>query len=150
MTAKRKPGRPPEPVPQKHIDEICAWVADGKTLRSYCRQEGAPAWQTVYGWLEKDEEFLRRFARAREMGQDAIAEDTIELIDTQPEYATSEGGSRVDSGFVQWKKNQVEQRMKLLAKWNPKKYGDRVGVDHQGGVQLNVVTGVPDPETDPA
>lgn len=143
-TTKNKVGRPPEAVPQDIAEEICAWIAEGKTLREYCRQEGKPAWRTVYEWLAKDEEFAARFAHARELGQDAIAEDCVAIIDTFPEYATSDSGSRVDSGFVQWKKNQVEMRLKLLAKWNPKKYGDRVGVDHQGGVQLNVVTGVPE------
>jgi hypothetical protein len=31
----------------------------------------------------------------------------------------------------------------LLAKWNPKKYGDKQTLNHEGGVQLNVVTGIP-------
>jgi hypothetical protein len=37
-----------------------------------------------------------------------------------------DGGVRYDSAYVQWQKNRVEQRLKLLAKWNPKRYGDRV------------------------
>lgn len=139
---KSKGGRPPEAVDTKIIEEICAWIADGKTLRSFCRQKGKPAWRTVYGWLTKNEEFQARFAHAREIGQDAIAEDTLEIID---EFPMSTGGDspRLDSTHVQYNKNRVEQRMKLLAKWNPKKYGDRVGVDHQGGVSLQVITGVP-------
>tara|TARA_R110000796_G_scaffold6495_6_gene22997 strand:+ start:735 stop:1217 length:483 start_codon:yes stop_codon:yes gene_type:complete len=139
---KSKGGRPPEAVDTKIIEEICAWIADGKTLRSFCRQKGKPAWRTVYGWLTKSEEFQARFAHAREIGQDAIAEDTLEIID---EFPMSTGGDspRLDSTHVQYNKNRVEQRMKLLAKWNPKKYGDRVGVDHQGGVSLQVITGVP-------
>ena len=141
---KKKMGRPVEPVPQDKMLEILAWISNGKTLRDYCREEGNPAWQTVYGWLEKDEDFRERFARAREMGHDAIAEDTLALIDTRPEMAVSDSGSRMDAAFVAWKKNQVEQRMKLLAKWNPKKYGDKVGVEHQGGVSISVVTGVPE------
>ena len=146
-SAKKNPkmnkgGRPPEAVDPEIIEEICAWVADGKTLRSFCRQEGKPAWRTVYNWLTKDDEFQARFAHAREIGQDAIAEDTLEIID---EFPMSTGGDspRLDSTHVQYNKNRVEQRMKLLAKWNPKKYGDRVGIDHQGGVSLQVVTGVP-------
>lgn len=140
---KKKMGRPPEKVPQETIDEICAWIADGNTLRAWCRQPGKPSWVTVYNWLDKDPEFSLRFARARDMGQDAIAEDTMEIIDTFP-VETGGENSRLDSAHVAWLKNRVEQRMKLLAKWNPKKYGDKVGIDHQGGVVLNVVTGVPD------
>jgi hypothetical protein len=32
----------------------------------------------------------------------------------------------VDSGYVQWQKAKAEIALKLLAKWNPKRYGDRV------------------------
>ena len=28
-------------------------------------------------------------------------------------------------------------RLKLLAKWNPKKYGDKVGIEHSGSVALD-------------
>ena len=137
-------GRPPEAVPGDIAEELVEWISQGKTLREYCRQPGKPAWRTVYAWMEKDVDFYARIAHARELGHDAIAEETLEIIDTFPMEAVSDSGSRLDSGHVAWLKNRVEQRMKLLAKWNPKKYGDKVGVQHEGGVTLNVVTGVPD------
>lgn len=134
-------GRPPEAVPEHLAEEIVAWVSEGKTLREYCRQEGKPSWRTVYLWLEKDKDFHSRFAHARELGQDAIAEDCVALIDTFPDQINSESGSRIDGAFVQWKKNQVEMRLKLLAKWNPKRYGDRVTTEHTGAdggpIQIN-------------
>ncbi len=144
---KIKTGRPPEKPPQKIVDELLQWIADGKTLRAYCRQDGAPAWRTIYHWLDKDPEFLARIAHARDMGADAIAEETLEIIDTMP---MSAGGDnpRLDSAHVAWMKNRVEQRMKLLSKWNPKKYGDKVGVQHEGSFNLVVSTGVPGPEDD--
>lgn len=141
---EKKRGRPPEPVPADIAEEIVEWISNGKTLREYCRQEGKPAWRTVYAWLEKDKDFYASFAHARDLGHDAIAEHTLEIIDTFPIVAVSENGSRIDSGHVAWMKNRVEQRMKLLAKWNPKKYGDKVGVQHEGGVSLHVTTGVPE------
>ena len=137
-------GRPPEAVPADIAEELVEWISQGKTLREYCRQPGKPAWRTVYAWMEKDVDFYARIAHARELGHDAIAEETLEIIDTFPMEAVSDSGSRLDSGHVAWLKNRVEQRMKLLAKWNPKKYGDKVGVQHEGNVTLNVVTGVPD------
>lgn len=147
-TEPAKVGRPPEPVPQDIAYELCLWISEGKTLREFCRQEGMPAFRTVYDWMEKDPEFAARIARARDVGQDMIAEETLEIIDTEPEFAESwskDGGSKHrDSAHTTWLKNRVEQRMKLLAKWNPKKYGDKVGVEAQGGFTLTVVTGVPD------
>tara|TARA_R110000787_G_scaffold139718_3_gene253384 strand:+ start:710 stop:1213 length:504 start_codon:yes stop_codon:yes gene_type:complete len=144
---KNKNGRPPEKPPQKIVDELLQWIADGKTLRAYCRQDNVPAWRTIYHWLDKDPEFLARIAHARDMGADAIAEETLEIIDTMP---MSAGGDnpRLDSAHVAWMKNRVELRMKLLSKWNPKKYGDKVGVQHEGSFNLVVSTGVPGPDDD--
>ena len=125
----KKMGRPPEAVPQSIVEEIVEWISHGKTLRDFCRQEGKPAWRTIYAWMEKDKDFYARIAHARELGHDAIAEETLEIIDTKPERAITSSDTsssdRVDAGHVAWLKNRVEQRMKLLAKWNPKKYGDR-------------------------
>ena len=139
--AKGKGGRPPEAVPADIAEEIIEWISIGQTLREYCRQEGKPSWRSVYRWMEKDKEFAARIAHARELGHDAIAEETLEIIDTEPEFAESWsqfGGSKHrDSAHATWLKNRVEQRMKLLAKWNPKKYGDKVGVEHSGSIALD-------------
>lgn len=129
----KKIGRPPESVPKDTADEILNWIAHGKTLRDFCRQEGKPNWRTVYDWLEKDQDFSARFARARDMGADAIAEEALEIIDTAPEMAFSATGSHKDGAHVTWLKNRAEMRLKLLAKWNPRKYGEKVDLNH--GVQ---------------
>lgn len=83
--------------------------------------------------MDKDKDFDARIARAREDGYDVIADECMRLADTKP----------ADQVEVGWRRLQIDTRLKLLAKWNPKKYGDRVGVDHAGGVTLNVTTGVP-------
>ena len=140
-SAKR--GRPVEQPDQKIVEELLDWISDGKTLRAFCRIEGKPAWRTIYHWLDKDPEFLARIAHARDMGADAIAEECLEIIDTMPMTAGGDN-PRLDSAHVAWMKNRIEARLKLLSKWNPKKYGDKVGLDHQGGINLVVSTGVPD------
>ena len=109
------------------------WISNGKTLREWCRQDGKPVFQAVYDWMDKDEEFARRIARAREDGHDVIAEQCMILSDLEP----------TDQVQVGWRRLQIETRLKLLAKWNPKKYGDRQQLDHDGGIILNVVTNVP-------
>ena len=103
-----------------------------------------PCYATIYNWLNDNDEALKRFARAREIGAEIIAEEGLEILDEFPMMAESEGGSRVDSGHVAWLKNRFEGRLKLLAKWYPQRYGDKQTVEHEGGVTLNVVTGVPD------
>jgi hypothetical protein len=104
------------------VDEICTRVANGTPLREICREDGKPAWTTFYNWINADKALFERFSRARELGTDAIAEDAIAILDAIPERID---GGRMDSAYVQWQKNRVEMRLKLLAKWNPRKYGDR-------------------------
>lgn len=89
-----------------------------------------PHWTTVYDWIKANEELSLRFARAREMGFDAIAEDILEMVDQAPERHDTQFGDKVDPGYVQWIRARVEARLKLLAKWSSKKYGDKVELDH--------------------
>lgn len=118
--AKRPTLRTPT-VEKRIIEGLC----DGTPLRELCRQEGMPNWRTVYLWQETDPDFAARVARARDTGTDAIAEQALDLIDAEP--ARVDG--RVDPGHVQWKRAQVDTRLKLLACWNPKKYGSKQTVD---------------------
>lgn len=125
-------GRPPEPVPQNIADELVIWISEGKTLRDFCRQDGKPHFTTVYDWLEKDEQFALRFARARSIGEDVIAMECLEIADDATndfvETFDKKGGKRVipDMELVNRSRLRVDTRLKLLAKWNPKKYGERV------------------------
>lgn len=111
------------------VDTIVARIAEGETLRAICRDEQMPSWQTVYLWKEKDEDFNRRFAYAREVGHDAIAENTIEIADEHPGRVDNGG---TDSGAVAHAKLRIETRLKLLSKWSPKKYGDKQAVELTG------------------
>ena len=120
--------RPSKRSPQVE-DEICRRLSEGETLRAICRDEGMPPWRSVYDWIAQDEGFAARFARAREVGADAIAEETLDILDEPPERTNTEHGDKVDSGYVAWQKNRAEQRLKLLAKWFPKKYGDKQEID---------------------
>ena len=139
-----KLGRPTEKPDPLIVNEIIDWIAHGNTLRSYCRLKNKPNWRTIYNWLEKDDgDFITRFAHARDMGADAIAEECLEIIDSPPPLCGSEGNTRLDPAAVQMQKNRVEARLKLLAKWNPKKYGERVDVAGKADINLTISTGVP-------
>jgi len=118
--AKRSTLRSPA-VEKRLLDGLC----DGVPLRELCRQEGMPNWRTVYLWTETDADLAAQVARARDTGTDAIAEQALELVDMEP--ARVDG--RIDPGFVQWKRAQVDTRLKLLACWNPKKYGQKQTLD---------------------
>jgi len=129
MATGKKMGRPLGDTlfPQKEQikDQIVTWLSEGKTLRDFCRQDEMPSFGTIYRWLQEDKEFEERFARARLIGHDSIAEECLQLADREPlEVFDEAGNKRYDPGSISWRKNQIETRLKLLAKWNPK-YGDK-------------------------
>jgi hypothetical protein len=120
---------------------ICEMLSEGISLRAICRHEGFPAWRTVYDWMVKDQTLATAIARARELGQDAIAEDIYNLIGADPRTIKDDQGRvRIDPGYVSWIKVQADIKLKLLAKWNPKRYGDKVELsgDHERSVTVDL------------
>lgn len=122
--------------PTKIKDQIIAWISDGKTLREYCRQKGKPCYRTVYTMLEKDEDFSARFARARDLGHDVLADECLQIADSicigEETTDNLNGRSVIRKDQILHRKLQIETRLKLLAKWNPKKYGDKLTTEHTG------------------
>ncbi len=126
--AQKKNGRPSIRT-AAIVDEILLRISEGEPLRAICRDESMPHWNTVYNWLESDPELSVRFARARERGEDAIAQECLDIADTPLEGVETEvsddGKTKEKRGdMLGHRKLQIETRLKLLAKWNPKKYGD--------------------------
>ena len=96
--------------------EICERLSKGEPLAQICRDEGMPCPNTVRTWAREREPLAEAIARAREDGFDEIATRTRET-------ARGRGDS---SGDVQRDKLIIETDLKLLAKWDPKRYGDRI------------------------
>ena len=120
-------------------DEICRRISEGEPLRAICRDEHMPSWRTIYDWIEKDEAFAAHIAHARDLGFDAIAESTLDIADDgRNDWVERLDKDQVPIGYqlngdhVQRSKLRVETRLKLLAKWCPKKYGERTAMELTG------------------
>jgi predicted secreted protein len=138
QTAPKKTGRPSKYTPEI-AKEIVERLSNAEPLRQICRDEGMPEWRTIYDWMYRDDKEVAlgrgvglsaAIARAREIGYDKMAEECLELADT-PKFGTkqveSEDGVIVTrEDMLGHRKLQIETRLKLLAKWNPKKYGERL------------------------
>lgn len=135
--APKKIGRPSKYTPELAA-EICERLSTGETMRQICRDAHMPHWTKVYDWLAKDPDLSVRVARAREAGFDALAEEALEISNTphlgQKKVFSSGAGEDEDSMTVTeedmlgHRKLQIETRLKLLACWNPKKYGNKVAL----------------------
>jgi len=131
---KNKGGRPSTYDPDI-ARMMCEQLSEGIPLREICRQDGFPLWRTVYNWMSRDPELSTAIAHARDVGYDAMAEDCLIIADTPmlgeeiSESEDDEGVKRVTIKKVDMlghRKLQIETRLKLLAKFNPKRYGDKL------------------------
>ena len=115
---------------------MCEQLSEGIPLRQICREnQGFPAWRTVYDWMGKDPDLTAAIERARNIGYDSMAEECLAIADTpllgeeMTESEDDDGVKRITVKKVDMlghRKLQIETRLKLLAKFNPKKYGDKV------------------------
>jgi hypothetical protein len=84
----------------------------------------------VYDWINADPSFASRVAYARDLGFEAIAEDILDIADDTPAI----------SDHVQRSKMRIDTRLKLLACWSPKRYGNKqdVSIGNKEGETLKV------------
>jgi hypothetical protein len=92
--------------------------------------------------MEADAAFAAQIARARDQGADAIAEEALAIADTTVEGVTlttdDRGTKEVRGDMLGHRKLQVETRLKLLAKWSPKKYGEKIEQTINGPITLKL------------
>ena len=133
------PAKPPAKTgrPSKYDPEIariiCEQLSEGIPLRQICRDnDGFPAWRTVYDWMGRNQDLSASIARARDIGYDAIAEECLLIADTprfgQKQVMSDEGSVTTVEDMLGHRKLQIETRLKLLAKFHPTKYGDKLGL----------------------
>lgn len=145
-------GRPSDYTPEL-ARAVCQRIAEGESLRSIARDDAMPDKWTILRWLGRHEEFSAQYARAKEQGAEALAEELFEIADDASndymEQLDGEGnvtGYKLMGEHVQRSKLRIDTRKWYLSKIMPKKYGDKVQTEHSGSVSYTVVTGIPDPD----
>lgn len=131
------------------IPQILEAVADGGGLRAACRKEGMPSVGTFLRWVIEDPDLAERYARARTLCLDAMAEDILDISDTpeigQKTVSKATGLEITEGDMVEHRRLKVEARKWLMAKLAPHKYGEKRQVEHTGKLSLeNLVTGAGD------
>ena len=115
---KRKTGRPSK-YSDEMAEKICEKIANGRSLRSICAEDGMPTTSTVCKWLIENKEFSEQYARARDKQADYFAEEIIEIADS----------AEAESAAVAKAKLQIDARKWAASKIAPKKYGDKQELD---------------------
>lgn len=102
---------------------ICARLAEGEPLRAICADPGMPATASIFRWLEGNEAFRERYARAREVQAHTIAErGFMEAMSAGGPDGLDAQSARIRFDAARW----------LAGKLAPKVYGDKVTQEHTG------------------
>lgn len=123
-------GRPSK-YSEAHADSICEHIASGKSLVSWCQaEEGRPSYTSVMRWLEANEGFREKYARARTDQADFLAEQIIQIADDglNDTYQDEEGNVRTNQDVIARSRLRVDARKWYASKLAPKKYGEKVAV----------------------
>src|SRR6266436_5021684 len=97
-------------------ERFCDLIAEGRSVAVICAGPDMPSQQSVYTWLKQDEDFLERYARAREAQADKYFQEIIEIADAATPETVNVARLRVDS------------RKFTVARLAPKKYGDHTQI----------------------
>ena len=140
VKAKKPRARPHSYTAEIH-HEIVRRLATGEPLTIICGDEHMPDDDTVRRWGKDRPALESDIARARLRGFDAIAAEALAIANTPCEgvetVTKADGGIEERRGdMLGHRKLQVETRLKLLAKWDPKRYGEKQQVEHSGGLTL--------------
>ena len=124
---KEKPGA---------IDELCEALSAGQSLLNWCRSNDFPYMRTVH-WLEDDAEREEKYARARGVRADTLADELVSIADEEVaedilDPAGNVVGTRLDSTAVARNRLRVDTRKWVASKLKPKVYGDKVQAEVSG------------------
>lgn len=103
-----------------------------------------PSVRVIMNWLHIHEEFVQRYARACETRTWRMVEETLDIADKPfpaEKVTIKANGDResVSGDAVERSKLMVETRLKLMASLNPKRFGQKVDVNHTGTITLEAL-----------
>lgn len=105
-----------------------------------------PSKSAVMRWLHAQPSFRDQYARAKEIGIEAIAEDILDIADdAKNDWMERHGSDGENTGWqlngehVQRSRVRIDARKWLLSKLAPKKYGEKLQqeVTGAGGMPLS-------------
>jgi len=114
-------------------DELLSRLSAGESLRQICRDPHMPDERRVREWaIDNREGFSPRYAHARQIGWESIAEETLEIADDgsndwyERELKSGRKVKKFDYDHVERSKLRVDTRKWLLAKMLPALFGDKL------------------------
>lgn len=127
---------------EEKSEEICSRIACGESLRSICKSVNMPSIASVMRWLNSQEIFRERYARAREIQAEYLLDEIIEISDDGTndymQIKDRDGnviGWRENGEFVNRSRLRVDTRKWAASKMYPRKYGDKAEVSVRADIK---------------
>ena len=123
------------------FDDLLQWIADGKSLRSWCAEDGHVSHQVVLRALRESSELRTRYARAREDQADTLIDQCLAIADDgrNDTYVDENGNVKVATDVIQRSKLRCEERHWLAGKLRPKVYGDKLDLTSDGAALFTCI-----------
>lgn len=136
-------GRPTD-YSEEIADLICHELMLGASLNAICQRPGMKDMSTVLRWLQIHEPFAAKYARAREIQAEVRADEIGEIADNPQmgETRTYKGDGTVEvkeGDMLEHRKLRIATRQWYAEKLRPKVYGNKLGVEHSGSINHNVL-----------
>lgn len=110
------------------LESICDQLIEGKSLRRICMDDKTmPNASTIFRWMADEEsEYATIIARARNVQADALFDDMSDLINRMIDEGLDPTAVKTAIWAKQWQAGKLK----------PKKYGDKIDLNHSGGINI--------------
>lgn len=138
------PGGRPTDYSQELVDAICERIADGESLRSICSEDAMPNRATVFRWLSIHKEFSDQYTKAKDEQAETLFDEILDIADDgrndYMESSDDEGGLafKLNGEHIQRSRLRIDARKWMAGKLRPKKYGEKVELEHSGHVSHSI------------
>lgn len=143
MSQEKNKGGRPTLYSEELVESIAERLSAGEPLAAICREDGMPSARTIRAWIVENEHVSAAIARGREEGEEWLAAECLMIADTplvgiEEKHELNEAGDLVltetkKGDMLAHRKLQIETRLKLLAKWNPRKWGEKQEISGPDG-----------------
>jgi hypothetical protein len=117
----------------KIASRILERIAAGESLRSICKENSMPSFQSVLAWASDDKDGFRdKYTLAMDVRAQGLFDEMLEISDSALPAATGAPGTGEAGARVAAIKLKVDTLKWILAKMQPKRYGDKITQEISG------------------
>ena len=109
------------------LNSIFKEIESGCSLRLACQRNKISP-KTFYEWIDANIDKSKQYARACEIRAELKFESIEDDYMTEPQRDAETG--RIDPAWVNLQRLKIDAKKWELSKMMPKKYGDRIDIDH--------------------